>query len=237
MPLFIKQNNQWTKLNKFHNVNGTNKEILNQYHKVNGTWKPVYSYSWNTSEWSSCSKPCGTGIQTRTATCIRNDGVIKEDKFCTLSGINKPVLQQYCNSQPCATIVHMCGQADDELYIINQTTSNLIPVKDMQSLYIGNYYNPICKNISLDPNYFYGIDGVEYAYLELRCCNNYGEGFTCGLWSSRGCAQLISNPEGAPVSGTASGTGNCANRTGLLYGHTPLRCYNIFVRIPIIRII
>ena len=93
MPLYIKQNNTWTKLNKFHNVNGT--------------WKPVYSYSWNVSEWSSCSKPCGTGIQTRTATCVRNDGIVKEDKFCTLSGVNKPVLQQYCNTHscdPCANI-------------------------------------------------------------------------------------------------------------------------------------
>ena len=101
MPLYIKNNNTWTKLNKYHNINGTNKEILNQYHKVNGVWKPVYSYTWNTSEWSSCSKPCGTGIQTRTATCVRNDGIVKEDKFCTLSGINKPVLQQYCNTQAC----------------------------------------------------------------------------------------------------------------------------------------
>ena len=165
MPLYIKQNNTWTKLNKFHNVNGTNKEILNQYHKINGTWKPVYSYSWNVSEWSSCSKPCGTGIQTRTATCVRNDGIVKEDKFCTLSGVNKPVLQQYCNSQPCT--YYLLGEKDDcmALYV--------------KKVYHGPWNQVIYSCGAHDQHIYYpfdssSIDGAELVYVKFTTWDTNG---------------------------------------------------------------
>ena len=53
------------------------------------------SYTQNTSEWTSCSKPCNGGTQTRTnTTCVDNNGTVVDNKCCTM----KPVLSEPCNT-------------------------------------------------------------------------------------------------------------------------------------------
>ena len=234
MPLYIKQNNTWTKLNKFHNVNGTNKEVLNQYHKVNGVWKPAYSYSWNVSNWSSCSKPCGTGIQTRTATCVRNDGVIKEDKFCTSYGISKPITQQNCNTQACTTTIYMCGQADDEQFLVAQVDYNLVDILPMY-IHMGSYDIVRCATIQLNPDYFYSINGIEYAYLRLSIYNNATKYTNTATWNMFNvCGEIIYNPYGFVKGGCDMG-----DPYGCSYCRTSydLGAHDVWIRLPIVRII
>lgn len=85
------------------NVSGTWKTVGQIQVNVSGTWKSVWSYSWSTGSWGTCSKTCGTGTQTRTVQCKRNDGQIVLDSLCTKYVGTKPATSQNCNTQSCET--------------------------------------------------------------------------------------------------------------------------------------
>ena len=97
------------------NVSGTWKTVGQIYVNVSGTWKSIWSYSWSTGSWGSCSATCGNGTQTRTVTCKRNDGQSMADSLCTKYVGTKPSTSQSCNlgaceecgcsSTTCATVV------------------------------------------------------------------------------------------------------------------------------------
>lgn len=57
------------------------------------------SYSWNTTEWSACTKSCGNGTQTRIVYCANQAGVTADASLCTGT---KPPSEQLCNTQACA---------------------------------------------------------------------------------------------------------------------------------------
>ena len=57
--------------------------------------QPCYTYNWYTGRWGSCNASCGTGTQTRTVYCRRNDGTQVADAFC--SG-GKPSASTSCSS-------------------------------------------------------------------------------------------------------------------------------------------
>ncbi len=63
------------------------------------------TYSWLAGAWSSCSKSCGSGVQTRSISCQRDDGQFVNASFCTAT---RPVESQACNTQTCV------GQCTDE---------------------------------------------------------------------------------------------------------------------------
>lgn len=93
------------------------------YVKTSTGWKPLYSFSWNLGPWSACSKACGGGIQTRTVTCKRDDGVTLPDSVCASFVGDKPTTEQVCNTQSCT--YYWMGHSDDyaALYIYNDATA------------------------------------------------------------------------------------------------------------------
>ncbi|MCO5114315.1 MAG: hypothetical protein M9899_09070 [Bdellovibrionaceae bacterium] len=56
-------------------------------------------YYWKVSEWSTCSKTCGTGIRTRTVSCVNGAGqAAPNDSLCEGT---RPAEQGTCNSHAC----------------------------------------------------------------------------------------------------------------------------------------
>jgi hypothetical protein len=78
-------------------------------------------------DWQTCDKPCGTGKQTRTVSCVTNDGTPAQLSECEALGetIHQPLLEQACNVQACSAYSwvyspewgacsHSCGPATQE---------------------------------------------------------------------------------------------------------------------------
>ncbi len=100
-----------------YNLSGTWRTVKNVYARVSGTWRTVgqvsvktggvwrnvWSYSWKAGQWSDCSVSCGGGTQTRSVTCLRNDGQTVADSLCTKYVGGKPSTSQPCNTQGCVT--------------------------------------------------------------------------------------------------------------------------------------
>ncbi len=62
-------------------------------------YKPPYSYSWKTWNWSSCNKNCWWWIKTRIVYCKRNDWIIVGNSYCSWT---KPNSEKTCNTQTCS---------------------------------------------------------------------------------------------------------------------------------------
>lgn len=64
------------------------------------------TYQWVYGEWSDCDEECGTGFQTRSASCRDDTGATAFNSQCT-SGL-EPTTQR-CNTQPCVTYRYTYG--------------------------------------------------------------------------------------------------------------------------------
>lgn len=58
------------------------------------------AYNWRTTDWSACSKTCGSGTQTRIVYCANQSGATADASLCTGT---RPPSEQVCNSQACAS--------------------------------------------------------------------------------------------------------------------------------------
>ena len=102
--MIIKQNNLYKHTQQMVKTNNTYKPVHNIYCKVDNTYKPVYTYGWDTGEWSTtCSQPCGTGTQTRSVTCKRDNNLVVPDAHCTYEGLTRPETTRQCNTQACTS--------------------------------------------------------------------------------------------------------------------------------------
>lgn len=83
-------------------ITGVWRELPQAYVKVNGEWKSLYSFFWESGEWSGCSAGCGGGVQNREVKCKRSDGLYYDDIVCARSAGIKPDSSQICNVHPCS---------------------------------------------------------------------------------------------------------------------------------------
>jgi len=102
------------------NVNGTGFDTVNFVINTSSNGTIVYTYSWETDSWSSCSG----GERDRDVWCQRNDIVNVSDSFC--SGIAEPADTDDCGSGGSSnnnqvTVINNSGK---NLVIINQTTTS-----------------------------------------------------------------------------------------------------------------
>jgi hypothetical protein len=64
--------------------------------------QPCLTYSWNVTDWSTCTKGCGGGDRARSVTCVSSDGTEPPyESKCTGS---KPPESEACNTEPCDDI-------------------------------------------------------------------------------------------------------------------------------------
>ena len=104
MQTGINISNIWkTTKNIYINISSSWKSCKNIYTKVSGSWKSIWSYSWKTGNWGSCTQSCGGGTQTRSVYCYRADGFTVNDSYC--SG-TKPSTSQSCNTHSCAVCAY-----------------------------------------------------------------------------------------------------------------------------------
>lgn len=57
------------------------------------------TYGWTSGSWGACSVSCGGGVQSRSVSCKRDDGLVVQDSFC--SATPKPAISQNCNTHNC----------------------------------------------------------------------------------------------------------------------------------------
>ena len=61
-----------------------------------------FTYSWVTDQYSTCTKQCGGGTQTRSLSCVRStDNATVANRHCSAS--TKPQTERACNTQACPT--------------------------------------------------------------------------------------------------------------------------------------
>ena len=74
---------------------------------------PFFNSRWNISDFSTCSKSCGGGIQIRSVTCIQevrhggNNIKRVEDSFCPQP---PPITQQLCSVVDCPVLQSIMGK-------------------------------------------------------------------------------------------------------------------------------
>jgi hypothetical protein len=88
--------------------------------------EPTLEYEWRVDEWTSCSEPCGGGLQTRQVWCEDSNGATVDESYCIdtkpSEESSKPEESQACNTHSCDA---SCPQGRNICNAENESECNL----------------------------------------------------------------------------------------------------------------
>ncbi|KAJ6649909.1 Thrombospondin type-1 domain-containing protein 4, partial [Pseudolycoriella hygida] len=122
------------------------------FQKCNISQVPECGPSWHYSEWSDCSRPCGTGLQKRSIKCLRYEpieGEMKESDSCRHK--KRKRASQQCNTHSC-----------------DSTTTE--PAPDPQVDLIQNDIAPECKDELSNCLFAVKQQLCNWPYIKEQCC-------------------------------------------------------------------
>lgn len=180
MPLLTKVNDgSWNRTKHWIKTGESSWTSVPQiYVKTGAGWKPLYKFSWEVGDWSSCSKICATGTQTRPVRCLREDGEYYPDSICEAFVGNKPSTSQNCNTHSCQYYANV--YFDDEMWLHAWNGSSWDQI-DYRRGATSVYYK-----ITLNSNNFgnivptpmmhsmHDLNGTSYQ-VGLQMCNTYND--------------------------------------------------------------
>lgn len=174
MPAFVKTAvSNFNKLSVYQKQSAGWKTVGQVYIKTADGWKPIWSYSWETGSWTTCSASCGGGTQTRTVKCKRNDDVYVADGLC--SG-TKPITSQSCNTQDCYTYSWYSGSWswDSETCGYSYGSRTVYCRRSDGAQVSDSYCSGSKPSTSTSTRDCSGCSYVEsdYVYSKVRHCNN-----------------------------------------------------------------
>ena len=209
MPAQVRVSGVWRKTLASVRVAGAWRSTPQIYAKAGGVWRALYSYSWSLGGWGGCSASCGGGTQTRSVTCVRNDGVVMPDAVCAKLVGAKPATSQACNTPSCVGSNCCCDRSRQQFrYYTNKlpcTTANVgHPWPNMSFLekmgcYVANISRPSCTGgFGYWLGNIYGITGEQTPGLGSNVLvDNSGVRWNCvaiyyWVWgdTSSNCGQL-----------------------------------------------
>ena len=175
MPLYTKIDNQhWYKTKHYVKTSSGWVSSPQIYVKTGAGWKPLYKYSWELGSWSTCSKLCGSGTQTRSVKCKRADGQYFSDAVCTAFVGTKPATSQACNTHSCSFYAEV--HFDDEMWLHTWNGSK------WEKIFYEDGATSEAKRIAISSNNFgttvptpmftsvHDTNGTSY-HVSLKLCN------------------------------------------------------------------